>query len=66
MVEYLPHAGLLGVIVWALRLEGRVKTAEALSTERDTRYTERDTDIKDRLVRIEAKLDHQNNHTSKD
>jgi hypothetical protein len=57
MVEYLPHVGLLGVVVWAIRLEGRVNTGEALAVERNTHYTERDTDIRERLTRIEDKLD---------
>ena len=43
----------VGTIVWAVRVEGKVKTLEALN-ESQTK------DIKDRLVRIENKLDRAN------
>jgi hypothetical protein len=44
---------LIGTIVWAVRVEGKVKTLETLN-ESQTK------DIKDRLVRIENKIDRSN------
>lgn len=40
-------------IVWAVRVEGKVKTLEALNESQMT-------DIKERLTRIETKLDRAN------
>ena len=57
MVEYIfPGAALAG-IVWAVRLEGRVNSHDTLFVERQSQQVERDSDIKNRLVRIENKLD---------
>lgn len=54
----LPYVGAcLGGVVWAIRQEGRINGVEKLSDERDKQADERHTDLKDRLVRIEAKLD---------
>ncbi len=44
-------------IVWAIRQEGRLNAHDALFKERDTQGTERHTDLKLRLTRIEEKLD---------
>lgn len=52
-------ASLTGVI-WAVRQEGRLNRHDTLFEERQKSQDERDRDIKDRLVRIEQKLDHQN------
>lgn len=49
-------AGLSGV-VWAVRTEGRVNTIESLRVEDNKQADERHEDLKDRLVRIETKLD---------
>ena len=40
----------VGVIVWFARLEGKVNTLEAVGVSKDT-------DVKDRLARIEDKVD---------
>lgn len=48
---------LIGGVVWAVRLEGRVNQQDALLVERDKQTTERHADMKDRLERIENKLD---------
>jgi hypothetical protein len=59
---------LVGGVVWAIRLEGKVANHDNLfierekqSTERQTAATERlddlKTDLQDRLARIEIKLD---------
>jgi len=68
MIEYISlasvaTAGVTG-LVWAIRLEGKVNTHEQLFAEREKQRIERseaDTDkhndLKDRLVRIEGKLD---------
>lgn len=41
---------IVGMIVWFARLEGKVNTLEAVATSKDT-------DVKDRLARIEDKVD---------
>lgn len=54
----------VGGVVWAVRLEGRVNIQDKLFVEREKQLTarqeadtERHTDLKDRLVRIEAGID---------
>ena len=47
----------LGGIIWAVRLEGRVNTQEKTSVVSSKQQDERHTDLKDRLSRIEDKLD---------
>ena len=47
----------IGGIVWGVRLEGRVNGHDNLFKERKELADERQDDIKDRLIRIEAKLD---------
>lgn len=61
MIDYVA-LGLACVsgVVWAVRQEGRLNKHETLFIERQKSQDERDTDIKDRLVRIEQKLDRQN------
>lgn len=41
---------IVGAIVWFARLEGKVNTLEAVGVSKDT-------DVKDRLARIEDKVD---------
>ena len=48
---------ILGGVIWAVRLEGRVNQQEAISVERGKSEDERSEDMKDRLQRIETKLD---------
>lgn len=46
---------ILGVVVWGVRVEGKVKTLEAV-------HASQSEDIKERLVRIETKLDRSNSN----
>lgn len=60
MMDYfaLGLASLTGII-WAVRQEGRLNRHDTLFEERQNSQDDRDRDIKDRLVRIEQKLDQQ-------
>ena len=58
-------------IVWFVRLEGRVNGHDTLFTEREKlmdaqheRLTEQHQDLKDRLIRIEVKLNKLNGRDS--
>jgi len=65
MIEYIPVATLAAAgIVWAIRLEGKVNEHAQLFVEREKQTlaknaadTDRHDELKDRLVRIENKLD---------
>lgn len=46
-----------GIAVWSLRQEGRINAHDQLFTEREKQEIIRSDDIKQRLTRIEAKLD---------
>lgn len=50
-------AAVLGGVVWAVRLEGRVNEHARLFEEREKQADDRHEDLKARLVRIELKLD---------
>lgn len=52
-----PGLTLLAGVVWAVRLEGRINSHDSLFTERAHQESERHTELKERLVRIEHKLD---------
>ena len=68
MIEYISlasvaTAGITG-LVWAIRLEGKVNAHEQLFVEREKQAlakneadSDRHDELKDRLVRIESKLD---------
>ena len=45
------------IIGWGIRQEGRINGHDKLFEEREKQAVERHEDLKDRLVRIEAKLD---------
>lgn len=47
----------IGAVVWAVRIEGRVNSHDKLFAERKEQADERNADIKERLIRIEQKLD---------
>lgn len=47
----------VGVVVWLVRLEGRVNVHEAVCAERYKRLDERATEAADKLHAIDAKLD---------
>ena len=47
----------VGVVGWAIRQEGRINAHDSLFEEREKQAVERHDDIKDRLTRIESKLD---------
>ena len=47
----------VGGVVWLVRLEGRVNGHDDTFVEREKQQTERHEDLKERLVRIETKLD---------
>lgn len=49
-----------GVIIWAIRLEGRVNGHDKLFEEREKQACERHEDLVGRLDRIERKLDASN------
>lgn len=58
LTDYIyPIATVACGVVWAVRLEGRVNGHDTLFEERKAAQIERDLDIKNRLVRIETKLD---------
>ncbi len=44
-------------LVWAIRQEGRLNAHDALFDERDAQADERHSDLKQRLTRIEEKID---------
>jgi hypothetical protein len=48
---------MIGVVVWAVRIEGRINGHDQLFVEKDKLADERHEDIKARLIRIEDKLD---------
>ncbi len=50
----------LGAVVWAVRVEGRVNGHDKLFEEREDREKERQTELRERLQRIEQKLDRYN------
>lgn len=50
-------AALVGAVVWAVRIEGRVNGHQTLFSEREKDTDRRYTEIERRLVRIEEKLD---------
>lgn len=55
-----PIATAVGGLIWGVRLEGRVNAHDQrFDLERD-QADERHADIKERLVRIEQKLDQKN------
>lgn len=47
----------LGIVVWGVRQEGRINTHDKLFAIQEKQSDERHTDLKDRLERIETKLD---------
>lgn len=51
-----------GIVVWAVRVEGKVATAEKLRKVDQNAADERHEDLKTRLTRIENKLDTFNGH----
>lgn len=56
---------LVGAVVWAVRIEGRVNGHQTLFEEREKQFEDRHTEIQARLIRIEQKLDRENGHPSK-
>ena len=65
--QFLPYlaiatsiASLLGVVVWGVRQEGRINGHDQLFIEREKQLDDRHSDLLDRLVRIETKLDRLN------
>lgn len=50
--------GAVGIIVWAIRVEGRVNAVDKALFAFDKLIEERDERVKERLTRIEAKIDH--------
>lgn len=50
----------IGAMVWIVRVEGRVNSHDALFIEREKQSNTQHNDLKERLVRIEQKLDHAN------
>ncbi len=68
MIEYISLASVgtaaVSGVIWAIRLEGKVEAHEQLFAEREKQSVargeadlEKHNDLKDRLVRIESKLD---------
>jgi hypothetical protein len=57
--EVLTSIGLafIASVVWAIRIEGRVKNHETLFTEREKHFATSNTDLTNRLSRIEDKVD---------
>ena len=47
---------LIGAIVWAVRVEGRVNTLESMHNDLKELFDSKLNDIKDRLVRIEKSI----------
>lgn len=58
--SYLPAAIVLGGVIWAVRLEGRVNDHDTLFVEREKQTNQLHDDVKQRLIRIERKLDGMN------
>lgn len=58
-IGWLTSIGLAGIgaVVEVVRLEGRLNGHDTLFAEREKATVERHTDLKDRLERIERKLD---------
>lgn len=57
---------LVGAVVWAVRIEGRVNGHQTLFEEREKQFEDRHQEIQSRLIRIEQKLDREgqvNGHT---
>lgn len=50
-------SAIVGVTSWNVKLQGRVNGHDAIIKEHDKQATERHADVKDRLVRIESKMD---------
>lgn len=50
----------VGGVIWGVRQEGRINGHDKLFEEREKQAQERHTDLKDRLERIEEKLDNLN------
>ena len=50
-------SSIVGVTSWNVSLQGRVNGHDALLIEREKQADDRHTDVKDRLVRIEQKMD---------
>jgi hypothetical protein len=57
LLSNLPIATAVIIVVWALRLEGRVNTHEAVCAERYRRLDERAEESAAKLHEIDAKLD---------
>lgn len=58
MALFLPiTSAIVGVTSWNVRLQGRVNEHERLFKEREKQADERHDDFKERLTRIEHKLD---------
>lgn len=47
----------IGGVVWGVRIEGRVNGHQQLFEEREKQHDDRHEDMKQRLTRIESKLD---------
>lgn len=54
---YAPLVTIIGGIIWGVRLEGQVKAHDQRFEMMQVQVDERHDDLKDRLVRIETKLD---------
>ena len=46
-----------GIIIWSVRQEGRINGHDRLFDEREKQADDRHEEMKDRLTRIETKLD---------
>lgn len=61
MIEYLPLLGggsvFVASVVWLVRLEGRINGHDHLFEEREKQADDRHLDLKNRLSRIETKID---------
>lgn len=55
---------LVGITSWNVKLQGRVNGHDTLFEERKVQADERHDDVKERLVRIERKLDRTLQHTN--
>lgn len=53
---------LVGAVVWAVRIEGRVNGHQTLFEEREKQFEDRHQELQARLIRIEQKLDRENGH----
>lgn len=47
----------VSIVAWGIRQEGRINAHDRLFIEREKQLDERHEDVKDRLERIERKLD---------